>query len=279
MFKALRILLLLTVLLAVAASTLLARWRAQDWSRPQVLTLYPINADGGADTAAYLDGLDERAFADLAPFFQGEAARHGLVAGAAGAAGTRTEATGEQTARPVIRVALGRRIATPPPPVPQDGAMLSAIRWSLQMRWWAWRHTPPSAPLPDVRLYLLFHAPDHAGALPHSTGLPQGRLGVVHVFASRAQQGPNQVVIAHEALHTWGATDKYHPATLQPRFPDGYADPQQEPLLPQRRAELMGGRVPVSPTEARIPAGLGQVVIGEQTAREIGWLKAPGSRP
>ena len=33
--------------------------------------------------------------------------------------------------------------------------------------------------------------------------------------------GPNNVVIAHELLHTVGATDKYDPVTDAPRIPDG----------------------------------------------------------
>ena len=35
----------------------------------------------------------------------------------------------------------------------------------------------------------------------------------------------NNVIVAHEILHTFGATDKYDPATTQPRYPDGYAEP------------------------------------------------------
>ena len=45
--------------------------------------------------------------------------------------------------------------------------------------------------------------------------------------------GGNDMVIAHELLHTLGATDKYDPVNNAPRFPDGYGDPQQMPLYPQ----------------------------------------------
>ena len=258
MFKTVRILILLGILAAVAASAALGRWRAQAWDRPQVLTLYPINADGEAATAAYLERLELRAFADLEPYFQAEAARHGLA-----------------LTQPV-RIALGRPIARLPPAVPQRGGPLAAMAWSLQMRWWAWRQTPPSSPIPDVRLYLLFHAAEgQTGPLPHSTGLQQGRLGLVHLFASPAQQATNAVVIAHEALHTFGATDKYDRATLQPIAPDGYAEPQRWPPLPQEQAELMAGRIPLSETQAQIPARLVDTVIGSLSAHEIGWIKKP----
>lgn len=253
MWRAARLLVLLAILAATALGAGLNRWRAQSWSRPQVLTLYPLAADDEASTLAYLDRLDESDFARLAPWFQAQAAAHGL------------------SLETPLRVVLGRRIASPPPALPQDGSPLSAIRWSLQMRWWAWRHTPPSSPVPDVKLYLMYHDANTDGALPHSAGIPQGRLGLVHLFASRAQQGPNEVLIAHEALHTFGASDKYDPATLAPLWPQGYAQPGDAPHWPQTQAEVMGGRLPLSATQARIPHGLAETLVGPHTAAEIGW--------
>jgi hypothetical protein len=255
MFKAFRIFVLLVILLVVGATALMQRWQAQSWRRPQVITLYPINMDGNPSTEAYLDQLGEGAFADIEPYFQAEARRYGLAL------------------NPPVRVVLGRRVRELPPPVPREAGPLSAISWSLKMRWWAWRKTPPSSPVPDVRLYLLYHPGDFNGPLPHSTGLEKGRMGLVHLFASRAQQGPNQVVIAHEALHTFGATDKYDLSTLMPVYPEGYAAPDQQPTLPQDQAELMAGRIPVRPNEARMPATLAQTVMGRKTAEEINWIK------
>lgn len=257
MFKAIRILVLLGILIMVASTTLFSRWSAQSWSRPQVVTLFPINAGADALTAAYLDRLDDQAFARLEPFFRDQAQRYGI-----------------SMAQPV-RIVLGQRVSVLPPAVPKERNMLTAITWSLRMRWWAWRESPPSSPKPDVRLFLMYHPPDHAGALPHSTGLEKGRVGLVHLYAARSQQGSNEVVIAHEALHTFGATDKYDPFTLAPVAPDGYAEPDKSPLWPQSQAELMAGRVPVRDGEARIPIGMAEVVIGPKTAREIGWVKGP----
>jgi hypothetical protein len=73
-------------------------------------------------------------------------------------------------------------------------------------------------------------------------------------------------------LHTLGATDKYNLQTLQPLFPEGYADPEQEPLLPQKYAEIMGRAIPLSVAEAKMPDSLFYSVIGPQTAKEIKWL-------
>jgi hypothetical protein len=83
--------------------------------------------------------------------------------------------------------------------------------------------------------------------------------------------GSNDVVIAHELLHTLGATDKYDLATGLPSHPAGYAEPERAPLHPQSHAELMGGRIPLSGSRAETPESLRRVVIGPATAREIGW--------
>lgn len=81
------------------------------------------------------------------------------------------------------------------------------------------------------------------------------------------------MVLAHELLHTLGATDKYAPSTNAPLYPDGYAAPEARPLLPQTKAELMAGRIPVEEQRAEIPESLSQVVIGMATSREIGWTR------
>ena len=50
---------------------------------------------------------------------------------------------------------------------------------------------------------------------------------MVYAFATPEMDGENDVVIAHELLHTVGASDKYLPGNDAPRFPDGYGDPNQ----------------------------------------------------
>jgi len=52
-------------------------------------------------------------------------------------------------------------------------------------------------------------------------------------------------------------------------FPLGFAEPDRIPRYPQRFAEIMGGRIPVSTTDAMIPNNLKNVVIGNLTAEEI----------
>jgi len=58
----------------------------------------------------------------------------------------------------------------------------------------------------------------------------------------------------------------------EPR-PDGYADPDRQPLYPQPYAEIMGSRIPLSKTQSSMPPNLNYTVIGKKTAREIKWIK------
>ena len=140
------------------------------------------------------------------------------------------------------------------------------------MRFWAWRVDAPGV-APDIKLFVLYHDPAISPAVPHSLGVQKGLFGVVHVFADAGMQGSNDTVMAHELLHTLGATDKYDLRTDQPTQPDGYAEPDRDPLYPQSFAELMGGRIPESSTESSVPESLQQVIVGTKTASEIGWSK------
>ncbi|MDP3207454.1 MAG: hypothetical protein Q8M45_06005, partial [Methylotenera sp.] len=126
---------------------------------------------------------------------------------------------------------------------------------------------------PDIRLYLLYHDPATHPQLSHSTALNKGRIGRVNLFGDNAYAKQNLVITAHELLHTLNATDKYDLSTTLPAYPDGFAEPNKSPLYPQDFAELMGGRVPKSEAEAEIPKSLKHTLVGEKTAREIGWLK------
>jgi hypothetical protein len=99
----------------------------------------------------------------------------------------------------------------------------------------------------------------------------KGLIGVVYAFAAPEMNGENNVVIAHELLHTVGATDKYNFADDAPRFPDGYGDAAQKPLYPQLTAELMAGRRMLAPDKWQQALSLDEVVIGPFSALEIRW--------
>jgi hypothetical protein len=255
MWRYLRIAILLFILATVAQTAWLSRTRSAEWKTPLRVAIYPIPGDASDATRRYVAALTKDTFTPLDEFFSREAARYSI------------------TVMPPVDVALAPAIASPPPPAPHGGSALQAIVWSLHFRYWAWRNDTLKGPKPHVRMFITYRDPALTQSLPHSTGLQKGMLGAVNAFASSEQQGENNVVIAHELLHTLGASDKYDPATNQPRLPEGYADPHAQPLHPQRRAEIMGGRIAVSETQAEMPASLKQTVVGATTAKEIGWSK------
>ncbi len=255
MFKAIRIFILLLILLAVAVSTWRAKTSSVEWKYTLPVNVYPINADGSAVSDDYLRSLTIEDFKPIETFMQQEAAHYGLSSNAS------------------IEIRLGKPIATLPPALPHDRGAFDVLLWSLKMRWWSYRHGDTTGAGPQVKLFLLYFDPGKNPRLLHSTALQKGLIGRVNVFASHEMAKQNAVIITHEFLHTLGATDKYDLATNMPIFPDGYANPEQNPLLPQQLAEIMGGRIPISQTDAEIPASLNKVVIGQKTAWEINWIK------
>ncbi len=255
MFRALRILILSFILLNVALGSWLTRARTTSWEQPLRMVVFPINGDGRDATAAYLRTLDRERFLPIEAFMRDEAQRYGVAQ------------------NDPLDVFVAEEVATLPPSAPRRGNVLQVALWSLQLRWWAWRHADYDGPDPDVRMFVLFHDPEHAERVPHSVGLQKGLVGVVHAFAAPAQDAENNVVIAHELLHTLGATDKYDPATNRPLHPDGFAQPERTPPYPQDYAEIMAGRIPLDPQRAVMPLGLEETLVGAATAREIRWLK------
>lgn len=141
------------------------------------------------------------------------------------------------------------------------------------MRYWVWRHDNYAGKYADIRVFLLLFDPVTSPALGHSTGVEKGHYALVNAFSDTDVNQQNNFVILHEILHTLGATDKYSLSDNQPIFPHGYAEPNRDPLYPQRYAEIMGGRIPLSATTAGMPQFLKHAVIGSLTAKEIGWIK------
>ncbi|MFY0657029.1 MAG: hypothetical protein JXR12_09790 [Neptunomonas phycophila] len=256
--KALRIVVLLTVLVFVGLNAYLSKIRTTDWQESLWVVVYPINADGTSLTDQYIASLNQDTFNDIEAFFDREAKRYRLGLD-----------------KPV-RVFLSDELHAQPPEPPIKPSILDNILWSLQMRFWSWSKDNWHGPAPDVRIYMRFFSPDNQPVLRHSLGLQKGLIGLVNAFADSEQQGQNNLIAAHELLHTVGASDKYDPKTNWPIWPDGYAEPTKEPLFPQSEAEIMGGRVQVSPSIALIPPSLSHAVIGSATAIEINWLSPEG---
>jgi hypothetical protein len=256
MWKTLRIAILLLILIWAAGHTWLERIGSTSWKEPLWVGIFPINADGTPVAQSYVDALDVREFADIEDFIAREAHRYG------------------KTLTEPVHVELYPQVRQLPPQLERGAGMSATAWWSLQLRWFAWRAVSfgGKAP-PRVRLFVLYHDPHTMDTVPDSHGMQKGLIGVVHTFALRSMAPTNNIVIAHELLHTLGATDKYDLRSGDPLFPSGFADPQRKPLYPQDKAEIMAARRPLTEHEAEMPASLASVVVGPATATEVRWTR------
>lgn len=252
-FRKYRIILLLLNLALVAGITLWEGMLVRSWLSPLEVSLYVVNGDGSAASEAYIAQLSDETFQEIADFLDQQALRHRL----------------KKTPR--VRIALMGEIARQPPQPPEgERGVFSSLLWSLQVRYYAFHHTPFWENLGRVRMFVVYHEGEDGKPLQHSLGLRKGLVGVVHAYAKREQNAQNNIVITHELLHTLGASDKYD-AQGQPVFPDGFPHPEAGERYPQHAAEIMAGRIAVRPTRAIIPANLGECALGPKTAYEIGW--------
>lgn len=250
-FRRLRILLLLGLLAAAATLTWLDQFMVRGWRAPLDVMLVPINGDGSAQAAETIRSLRPSDFDDINAFVERETARYGV----------------KQS--PALQLALQPELKAKPPAPPRDGNLLKTVAWSLHLRGWVYRQSGQWLPqIGTIKLFVLYHAPRDGVALEHSLGLQKGLIGVVHAFADPRQAQQNNIVIAHELLHTLGATDKYD-AAGKPVYPQGYAEPELPPSMPRRTAEIMAGRYLAANGRAVMPDSLAQCVIGAATAHEI----------
>ena len=255
MFQKIRIAILLFILFLVGSNSYLTHVRTTDWDQSLAITIYPINAGADPETAAYIGSLTKENFRPIEQFFQNEALLYNL-----------------SLVDPVL-IDLAPEVKVLPPSPPFGSNMFSIMWWSLRLRFWAWQNDTYEGPLTNIRVFILYYDPKTHNQLDHSLGLKEGHVCLVKAFASRHLAVRNNVVITHEILHTLGAKDKYNYQTLQPLYPDGYAVPDQKPLLPQNQAEIMGRAIPLSGSSVKIPDSLSETLIGPQTAREIRWSK------
>ena len=254
MWRNIRVAILLLVLLWAASHTWLDRIASTRWKAPLWVGIFPVNADGSAAAQSYIEGLDRQEFTDIEDFVAREAHRYG-----------------KQLSEPV-HIELYPQVKEVPPQLERGTGPLGTAWWSLKLRWFSWRAIDTRGRAqPRVRMFVLYHDSATLQTVPDSHGMQKGLLGVMHAFAERSMAGSNSIVIAHELLHTLGATDKYDPRNGEPLFPIGFADPDRKPLYPQDKAEIMAGRRPLSERDAQMPPALSDVVVGPFTAAEIRW--------
>lgn len=227
---------------------------SRNWHETLDVVVYPINGDGHLNTDSYIQSLNTSDFSIIDRWAEREARRHDL-----------------DLTTPV-RVSLGEQIRNLPPRFPDNANTVDVLAWGLRFRYWAWRNTPDQGSLTRVRMFVLYHEGGDGEPLAHSLGMQKGLMGLVHAFGDKTQTSQNNIVIAHELLHTVGAIDKYDPYG-SPQHPFGYANANRQPLYPQRSAEIMAGRIPTSAHESYMAESLRSVILNRYTAAEINWLE------
>ncbi|HHJ19970.1 MAG TPA: hypothetical protein ENJ84_09160 [Gammaproteobacteria bacterium] len=254
MFKKLRVGVLLVVLFFVSGKTYLQQFNARDWNEPLHVMIYPVNGDQRPSTARYIEKLTTDDFVPINHFMQAQAVNYGI-----------------RDLQPV-QVELGPVVGNSPPEPPLEASVLNTIAFSLQLRFWGALNESDARP-GDIRIFVVYQDPEFTDSVPHSLALKKGLLGLVYGYADETLTGTNNFVITHEMLHTLGATDKYDPGTNMPLYPQGFASPYLPDRYAQTKAEIMGGRIPQSPTLAAIPDSLNDAMIGSYTALEINWFR------
>ena len=254
MFKKIRIVILLVILMSVLSTLLIQKNLTQDWQGTLDIRIIPVLADQQPQTQKFVNSLSIKKFSDIEKFLVSQAKEYNL------------------NLQNSFNIQLEEPIHSIPPVVPNSRASrLDIILWSLKLKWWAWKNKPSNYSIAQVRIYVLYQSPEDGLALPHSTGLQNGLIGLVNARAVRKRESLHRVIIAHELLHIFGASDKYHLNNGHPLYPDGYAYPNRKPIYPQPKGEIMGRSIAISKKKSNVAKSLNQIIIGDKTASEIGW--------
>lgn len=253
MFKKIRITILLTILVFVAGNTYVQKVSSRDWNDSLVVAIHPVDMRKDIASERFIRGLETDDFLDIEQFMAQQANEYGIAAEAP------------------IKVVLAKPVRDDPPIPPDARNIGSSVFYSLQFRLWAWRNAGSEVDA-DIHMFVAYYDPDLFDEIPHSLALEKGMVGMVFAYADQEMQGTNNFIIAHEMLHTLGATDKYDLFDNMPIYPEGFARPFGKNPWVQTHAEIMGGRIPKGPGVAAIPNSLDEAIIGTQTALELNWF-------
>jgi hypothetical protein len=250
-----RVTALLSILFVLVVGTWMTERRLASWERPAWVTVYPIAADQAANTIKFVQKLEVSDFDAVNDFMEREARPYGI------------------RVTPAFYIQLAPVSTELPPPIPDLYSPAAIAWWSLKMRWWSWlKGFGDDLVEADIQMFVLYHGAKEGKEVEISVGMRKGRYGVVNAYAEKFMNSRNLVVFTHELMHVMGASDKYIQTTGEPEYPFGFANPNQYPLFPQKRAEIMGGRIPLSSLVSEMPRSLEQCKIGKKTAEEIGFF-------
>jgi hypothetical protein len=166
-------------------------------------------------------------------------------------------------------------VATPPPKAESDD-VVALVKHTLDQRRWL-RDVDPRAGVDpdrwDNRIYVnARRSTSDVTSFVEGSSEQDGRIGAVDVDLDDSMVDLTLAVVAHELMHTLGASDKYD-GRGRALVPDGLAEPDRTPLYPQRFVEVMARNRPISPDAEVLLQSIEELSIGEATAREIGWLR------
>ena len=247
-WKRLRVAVLLTILLGIAGGGALRQRkldRRTEWKKPLRVSVVLVSTEPVADdvSAAW-----SRSLTSLDAWFTSEASRVGLTLEA-----------------PVhFELAPNPVLAEVPSPPSEGSDWKDAITLRSKLKSIA---EGGHAGLFDVRLIVALRK--NEARRVEGLGEAGGTIGLIDGNAGDTELTLESIALAHELLHCLGANDAYDEQGHA--LPRGMVEPERG--FPQDFAEVMVGEVPVSPTEGRLPKSLEEVRIGEETAREVGWLK------
>ena len=222
------------------------------WERPLKVVVYPENADGSAAAQAYIAALSPERFEEVEAWLAGQASRYDLA-----------------LEKPFV-FELAERIEGAPG-APDYQSLWTHLQWGWRLRLWYWTFDERGRN-PDITLVARYREAERADGL-HSLGVAGMNLALANLTADESFAGLNEVLLVHELMHTVGADDHYDRSTGLPVYPEGFVQPDREPLYPQSRAEIMAGRIPVAPGRAVQAGRLEKTAIGPETAGAIGWIE------
>lgn len=171
---------------------------------------------------------------------------------------------------------LGPVDGVPPPPSAGGDGVVDMAKASADLARWLADVDPRAGVVPeryDTRIYVTVKPGDtRSRSMFEGQSEENGRVGLVAVELDTTMVDTTLFVVAHELMHTLGATDRYDAAghTL---IPAGLPEPERVPLYPQRFAEVMARNRVVAPGREEVPESIDELAVGTETAREIGWAR------
>lgn len=254
MWKRIRIAILLSILFYVCLTAYIDL--NPRWDTTTTVVVHPINMGNDPAVSEYLKTISQKDFDKISVYLSKNASQY-------------------RKKNTVINFELGSTLKTPPPLVNEEVASnpLTVGFWSLKFKFYSLIYKKREDWSADTVMYLIYYNEKKIDHLERSTALQRGRIALVNLYGDSKSTETNNVIVAHEALHTFGGQDFYDLNTGIPIFPIGYAEPNKKPLYPQTKAEIMGGYILLNDTDFYIPHGFDEVVINADTAKDLKWIE------